>query len=808
MTYKEIKDRLTKCEFTLTSIKNGTYTPKENIPVKDTQNQLQLLKENLTKQLAEAEKTAFVNNTAVEYSDEEELKKLKNNADVDTIKTASGKHIKEDIQFSLDETKAIAKKVGQAVAKALKDSGDDIAHMKATHIEENSFDIEVEYKNGKDDAFSFHIIDDILHLADFSFDKELVDVGVKPSGEPIVNVDVLANELMKHFKSMNEVSFYESSSDKIDAVIKKTADVTNLSIDELGERLHNYLESGDQGSDQIVAAMLKQMYKFTEAKVILKHLEGHKSDSLPVHEGPYQTTYVKVAKSDYKKAMAILDRALDPTYTKMDIVDDDGAGNVIIYFNFRAKDDGEPDEDMGEFIYDLTMDLQSRGVEVADASHSIDEAEGEKDMDEPDIDIGHVDDEPDMLQNTAYETTQYAAKLVKKLQKYNQHDGEVDFPNWWQSKLILAREYIASAYHYLDSKEKQPALDQLALEGDGMTTKIKPSKGDPTNMAYTDKVNEGRGDMDTIINLISDKAAESGFSEKEEAMEVMEAIGEHYEISFEYGRLGEGDHDGFESEDEKENYYLDLDDVNEVEEDRYVRAAFEDLEQVIRNLAHTVNISEDEALEMAIRKLEAMLDGRDDMDEGVAKTKKAHDQVVTIMKGLAKKYKAGDKSVVDQLKSLTVTKKKLEAMLDNDVAGTGVDQELDTVNEVKVGDTLTKDGKKGKVTKVSDTQATVDFGNGDVYGIAHSRIKSGKIVKEAGPGFKHDCAAKVIHKEHGAGNTIPEKHTLVKEGNKYVVTHYDVLFENNITVLDIPVNELDIKTTNEHWHKGYKKKKK
>ena len=81
-------------------------------------------------------------------------------------------------------------------------------------------------------------------------------------------------------------------------------------------------------------------------------------------------------------------------------------------------------------------------------------------------------------------------------------------------------------------------------------------------------------------------------------------------------------------------------------------------------------------------------------------------------------------------------------------------------------------------------------------------------LEESGPGFKHDCAAKVIHKEHGEGNCIPEKHTLVKEGKKYVVTHYDVLFESGKTVKDIPVSELDIKTTNEHWHKGYKKKKK
>ena len=56
--------------------------------------------------------------------------------------------------------------------------------------------------------------------------------------------------------------------------------------------------------------------------------------------------------------------------------------------------------------------------------------------------------------------------------------------------------------------------------------------------------------------------------------------------------------------------------------------------------------------------------------------------------------------------------------------------EEDALQVVKVGDTLTKDGKKGKVNKISDTQATVDFGNGDVYGIAHSRIKGSEIVKE------------------------------------------------------------------------------
>jgi len=776
MTYKELKDRLSKCEFALKTIKDGTHKDINSLDIKQTTEKLNILKESLIKQLntlKEANSQTYLvtpksgQTTAVSMSDDE-TDALKDADDVKAIKGIDGTEIKENVEFSIDETKAIAKKVGEAVAKSLKSLGDDVGSMKAKNIEPNSFEIYVQYKSGKDDEFSFLISKDKLVLQDFSFNKDLVSVGVKPSGEPIIQVDVLANELVKHFKSLSEVK-----------------------------------------------------------------------------EGAHQTTYIKVARSDYKKAMAVLDQNLDPTYVKTDIVDDDGDGNVIIYFNFRAKDDGEPGEDVGAFIYDASMDLQSQGIPVVDASHDLDEikeTEGEKDMNEPDIDVGHVDDEPDMLQNTAYETTQYAAKLVKKLQKYNQHDGEVDFPNWWQSKLILAREYISSAYHYLDSKEKQPALDQLALENvdkvaggipykregnkfiiteplddatkeriigrakehghhaapnqaGGVTImakegkKIKLSKGDPTNMAYTDKVKEnvtqkhiedieasgnidiaykkaiellksmivknenikeGRGDMDIITNLISDKAAESGFSEKEEAMEVMEAIGEHYGINFEYGRVGDN-----------------LEEKNEGFDQ--VQAQYDDLTQVIKNIAHVGEMDIKDAAYNAVGHIEDEFSidlsepDQNIHEDSIDKIQKGLEVVKRHIKTHLEMYKDAESPknkqlAVNMLKKLNAQKKQLEKHLEDKVAGIGRDQELD--------------------------------------------------IDEAGPGFKHDCAAKVVHEKYGKGTCIPEKHTLVKEGNKYVVTHYDVLFENGNTVLDIPVNELKIETTNEHWHKGYKKKKK
>lgn len=273
-----------------------------------------------------------------------------------------------------------------------------------------------------------------------------------------------------------------------------------------------------------------------------------------------------------------------------------------------------------------------------------------------DIDVGHQDDEPDMLQATAFETAQYAAKLVKKLQKYDDHDGEVDFPNWWQSKLILAKDYMQKAYHYLDSEEKQPAIDQLALEENtmnegrslsdiksdidkvkklapqmnklpqddpkrqafikkvkslnqekkdyeaGVHSKVKKTGADqevsdvdeaqPTgfgtgqgrsktiskgreerpdlaqarkdavkpkkkyvmkngvphkydadgNLVPLKKINEYRGVMDDIIEIIKDMAMNADGDEEEAAMEVMEFIGEHYKIDFEFGRAGGGNY--------------------------------------------------------------------------------------------------------------------------------------------------------------------------------------------------------------------------------------------------------------------------
>ena len=80
---------------------------------------------------------------------------------------------------------------------------------------------------------------------------------------------------------------------------------------------------------------------------------------------------------------------------------------------------------------------------------------------EGDLDVGHQDDEPRMLKKDIYNMGKYAMEIYKKLDRYDDMEGEVDFPHWWQSKLTKAKSMLQSAYDYLDGEEKISQIDAI-----------------------------------------------------------------------------------------------------------------------------------------------------------------------------------------------------------------------------------------------------------------------------------------------------------------------------------------------------------
>jgi len=71
-----------------------------------------------------------------------------------------------------------------------------------------------------------------------------------------------------------------------------------------------------------------------------------------------------------------------------------------------------------------------------------------------DLDIGHQDNEPGMLVSDLYRIAKYATELGQMVAELGKLEGEVDFPHWWQAKIIKAKDYMVGAKHYLDGELK------------------------------------------------------------------------------------------------------------------------------------------------------------------------------------------------------------------------------------------------------------------------------------------------------------------------------------------------------------------
>lgn len=83
---------------------------------------------------------------------------------------------------------------------------------------------------------------------------------------------------------------------------------------------------------------------------------------------------------------------------------------------------------------------------------------------EEDLDIGHQDDEPNMLKQELARAAKMVQMLYQKIDKYDKIPGEVDFPQWWQKKIIKAKSMLDSAFDYIDGEEKVAQIDAMMME--------------------------------------------------------------------------------------------------------------------------------------------------------------------------------------------------------------------------------------------------------------------------------------------------------------------------------------------------------
>ena len=165
-----------------------------------------------------------------------------------------------------------------------------------------------------------------------------------------------------------------------------------------------------------------------------------------------------------------------------DIVDnieqkEDEARNIVrLYFpNELSRLDG-----YGAFSnmysanrYDVTLGgfidrLEEEGFEIEDGVAYVNEGHM---MSMDDLDVGHIDNEPHMLKKELARAGQMIQMLYRAVDKYD-GQGEVDFPQWWQKKIIQANAMLDSAFDYIDGEEMVAKIDAMIDNMDAVEVDI------------------------------------------------------------------------------------------------------------------------------------------------------------------------------------------------------------------------------------------------------------------------------------------------------------------------------------------------
>ena len=123
--------------------------------------------------------------------------------------------------------------------------------------------------------------------------------------------------------------------------------------------------------------------------------------------------------------------------------------------------------------YDTTLGkfvdrLEEEGYEIEDGVAYVNEGHM---MSMDDLDVGHIDNEPHMLKKELARAGQMVQMLYRAVDKYD-GQGEVDFPQWWQAKIIKANDYLDSAFDYLDGEEMVAKIDAMIDNMDSVEVDI------------------------------------------------------------------------------------------------------------------------------------------------------------------------------------------------------------------------------------------------------------------------------------------------------------------------------------------------
>ena len=198
-----------------------------------------------------------------------------------------------------------------------------------------------------------------------------------------------------------------------------------------------------QQSENMHKDKIKEMVK----SALMKPMEGKKSDM--DGDGDIDSKdYLLKRNAAIEKAMAVKEEMNPMDVVAMDVP-------LLIRMMEYAREDAKSDLDLHDIAEKaIALSSEGRTLTMSDYGAIFSDTLNE------DMDLGHEDDEPHMLKADLYRIGKYAMELYKMVDQF-EGKGEVDFPHWWQAKIIQAKSYLVNAKHYLDFELKEPEIDAM-----------------------------------------------------------------------------------------------------------------------------------------------------------------------------------------------------------------------------------------------------------------------------------------------------------------------------------------------------------
>ena len=218
--------------------------------------------------------------------------------------------------------------------------------------------------------------------------------------------------------------------------------------------------------------------KFNMLKNLKKLVSKYGPDAEKVVHGRALKTALNSTNMKENKIREIIHQALSEKQSKPDFLDLDKDGNTTEPMKKAAKDAKSKVEEASvfdpmttdELSQDIANNLHKASFLAADVEptdsmllFNIKNTLGPlhyRGLNE-DIDLGHQDDEPGMLKADLYKIGKYAMELYQMMDDLENTGQEIDFPHWWQSKIVRATSMISSAKHYLEFELKEPQVDAM-----------------------------------------------------------------------------------------------------------------------------------------------------------------------------------------------------------------------------------------------------------------------------------------------------------------------------------------------------------